>query len=145
LRAPPSLPIARSRRTSSDQRSDCCSKSYSTPESLLGLHAAKDTCRVGLSRCPPDSETVERSPLQFPVQEGRITAAKAPPRRRSATRAKCRKRAKAPSALRRRRIPVLVNQSFGPSFSGAFGNEPDPSLLIISTQKGRAPPPCRVR
>ena len=82
---------------------------------LLGLDSAKDTCRVGQSRCPPNSERVERSPLQFPVQEGRITAAKAPPRRRSATRAKCRKRAKTPSAPRRRRIPEPVNQSFGPS------------------------------
>ena len=74
-----------------------------------------------------------------------VTSAKAPPRRQSAKRARCIKRMKAPLALRGRRVPELVNQSFGPFFSGLRETISDLSLLIIATQTGKAPPPCRVR
>ena len=46
--------------------------------------------------------------------EDRITAIKVRPRAQSARRAECRQRVKSPQALRRHRIPELVNRSFGP-------------------------------
>jgi hypothetical protein len=63
--------------------------------------------------------------------EGRITAAKGRPPAQRARQAACRQKAKLPPALRGRRIPGLVNQSFGPS--PALGETISAYLFIIAT------------